>query len=206
MRNLLLVAASAATLQFSASHAGIILSPVSATASSEFSGSTDAGNTIDQSGLSANFVSGVDDFDTFLAGNPVHGWVFTGIEWFSSGGVPQSIWFDLGQIYNVDKWAGWIEDFHTYEFDISSSVDGLVYTPLGSIVPIDYPADQDYPAEVFMTPFTGRYFKMDFTRCGNLCGLGEVAFSVVEAEIPVPAALPLLLTGVAGLFALRRRA
>jgi len=51
----------------SAQGAGLILSPVSATASNTFSAIFSIDNITNQSGLSNGFVSGVDDFDAYIA-------------------------------------------------------------------------------------------------------------------------------------------
>src|SRR5882762_3494937 len=85
--------------------ASVITSPTGATASSTFiveGFDFDIGNTIDHSGLSANFISGVTDFDAYLAGSPIHAEVADLNEWFSAEGVTQaSIIYDLGSAQTV---------------------------------------------------------------------------------------------------------
>ena len=48
-------------------NAGVIVGPVGATATNEFSATFDIGNTIDQSGLSLNYVSLVTNFESYIA-------------------------------------------------------------------------------------------------------------------------------------------
>jgi len=66
--------------------AATIIAPVSATASSIFikpRSDYSIENTIDQSGLSLKYESGVTDFDDYLAGDPKHTSKANGNEWFS---------------------------------------------------------------------------------------------------------------------------
>jgi hypothetical protein len=186
----------------------VILSPVSATASSEFSSNFGIGFTIDRSGLSSGFTSGVDDFDAYLAGNPVHTYLAPNFEWFSSGGANAIVDYDLGALYSVDKFALWNEnDSGIGQFDLFASADGVTYTSLlTGISPIDNPADVDYPAEVFSlnSPTNLRYVRFDISGCPQPnpasfagCGIGEVAFNVNSVNDPVgdqsvPGPLPLL--------------
>ena len=75
---------------------------------------------IDQSGLSATYVSGVTDFDAFVAtathtSNPDMDWVST-----SARG---SVTFNLGSIFAIDRLAVW--NFGTGSGDISRESDYL---------------------------------------------------------------------------------
>jgi hypothetical protein len=72
----------------SQSWASTIISPVTAVATSQFISSSgndySIGNTIDQSGLSLpSFISGLTDFDSYLASKPTHTSNANGNEWFS---------------------------------------------------------------------------------------------------------------------------
>ena len=101
--------------QIGPAQASVITSPTGATASSTFIAAGfdfDIGNTIDHSGLSTNFISGVSDFDAYLAGNPMHTSLADHNEWFSQLGVTQaSIIYDLGSVKTVDRLALWNEEF-----------------------------------------------------------------------------------------------
>jgi len=205
--------------QIGPAQASVITSPTGATASSTFVFSGldfDIGNTIDHSGLSTNFISGVSDFDAYLAGNPMHTSLADHNEWFSQLGVPQaSIIYDLGSVKTVDRLALWNEEFSGFGTGrIAYSLDGQTFLSLISISPVDSPfdgspSDQPYGAQVFgWETVSARYFRFDVSGCPQpdgdpalLCGIGEVAFSVVQQEpplVPEPGTLSLLALGLAG--------
>ena len=205
--------------QIGPAQASVITSPTDATASSTFIAAGfdfDIGNTIDHSGLSANFINGVSDFDAYLAGNPMHTSVADHNEWFSQLGVTQaSIIYDLGSVKTVDRLALWNEEFSGFGTGrIAYSLDGQTFLSLISISPVDSPfdgspSDQPYGAQVFgWETVSARYFRFDVSGCPQpdgdpalLCGIGEVAFSVVQQEpplVPEPGTLSLLALGLAG--------
>lgn len=196
--------------QIGPAQASVITSPTGATASSTFVFSGldfDIGNTIDHSGLSTNFISGVSDFDAYLAGNPMHTSLADHNEWFSQLGVTQaSIIYDLGSVKTVDRLALWNEEFSGFGTGrIAYSLDGQTFLSLISISPVDSPfdgspSDQPYGAQVFgWETVSARYFRFDVSGCPQpdgdpalLCGIGEVAFSVLaqQAEVRGPEAVP----------------
>lgn len=210
----LAIAAGIACLSLPVAASTVIISPVAATASSEFSSQTSINNTIDQSGLSVGFTSGVDDFDAYFALNPLHSLTFT-TEWFTAEGVTSaSVVYDLGAIFNVVRFALWNEDAVGFgSADVAYSTDGIAYTSLGSLSGTDHPI-VDYPADIFNLSFTGRFFSMELSGCPQpngtgsaLCAIGEVAFGVSThaGVIPVPASLPLLLGALGMMLGLARR-
>ena len=113
-------------------NAGTILSPTAALASSEFSSDYSINNTIDQSGLSSGFVSGVTDFDTYLATNPTHNLLAFHNEWFTPEGVHSAqVDYNLGAIYNIDRLALWNEEFSGLSaFNILISSDNVNFISL----------------------------------------------------------------------------
>ena len=196
--------------------ASTIISPVAATASSEFGSANayDIGNTSDHSGLSAGFVSGVTDFDTYLAGNPTHTYIADDNEWFTATGVASAtVNYDLGSVYSIDRLALWNDEYSGISFlDISISLDNINFTTVASgLVPVDNPLYLDYGAEVFgFGSQSARYIQFDVGDCpqpdGNsslLCGIGEVAFST--SAVPIPAAVWLFGSGLLGLVGMARR-
>ena len=197
-------------------NANTILSPIAAVASSEFSLVFGINNTINQSGLSSNFVSGVTDFDTYLAINPTHSVLSSQNEWFTPEGIHSAqVNYDLGGIYNIDKLALWNEEASGIgAFNISVSSDNTNFSLLSAgLMPFNNPLDSDYLAEVFLFGSTSaRYVRFDITDCPQAnsifdgCGIGEVAFSGELSPIPVPAALPLMASalGAFGLVGRRR--
>lgn len=204
---LLLVAAAGA-------HAAVIRSPVSATASSQFSADFAIGNIIDQSGLGVGFTSGVDDFDDYLALDPTHAFESVGNEWFSQmGDTSATLTFDLGGVFRIDRMALWNEEFSGIgAFDLALSEDGASFTTVASgWMPADNPPAMAYAAEVFgLTPASARFVRLDVSGCPQpsggaepLCGLGEIAFST--RVVPEPGAAGLVALGL-GILAVRRRA
>lgn len=215
MRTLLSAALTTALLPLSA-QAATIVSAVSVTPSSE-RGNVPAVNTINQSGLSAGYVSGVTDFDTYISTNPTHTLIAQNNEWFSDfGNLTPTLTFDLGSVLTIDRIALWAEESSGFSTAVlSSSTDGVNFGNLGTINPVDNPL-ADYPAEVFGFAATAmQFFRMDMSGCPqpdpgvtNECSLGEIAFSSVDpttTPIPVPAGAILLGSVLAGGLAAARR-
>jgi hypothetical protein len=176
-----------------------ILSPVSAVASSDVTCCSIL-KTIDQSALSINFNSGIDNFDTYMAGNPLHNAaVFD--EWFTAPQVSSAVvTYDLGAIYDVKKMALWNEESAGIgPFNLLTSINNINYTLIVSgLTATDHAAStNNYPADVFMVGSHARYIRLDIQSCpqsGNGyegCGIGEVAFGV-----PSPASLSLFGLGL----------
>lgn len=190
-------------------YATVILSPTAATASSETSGGYGIGNTINQSGLSAGFTSGVTNFDTYLAGNPTHTTTAAGNEWFSAYGVTSAtVTYDLGTAWAIDRLALWNEESAGIGmFNVFVSLDGVTFTQVGfNLAPFDNPLT-DYPAQVFgLGLHTARYVRMDVSGCPqpdpggyDSCAIGEVAFSAASAtSVPEPGSLAIFGAGLAG--------
>jgi len=182
-------------------------------------GNVDIGNSIDQSGLSSGYTSGVTDFDTYLGGNPSHSFAALGNEWFASSAVTTgSVDFDLGGVYSLDRIAIWNEDAAgVSRLDIYTSLDSLfaVNTFVGTFSLTNNTRNADYLADVLsLAAITGaRYVRFDILGAypdeggaANQASLGEVAFSV--SPVPVPAAVWLFGTALIGLagFGKRRKA
>jgi len=196
--------------QLAPAQASVITSPTGATASSEFSADYDIGNTIDQSGLNVTFISGVSDFDAYLAGHPMHTPIAFNNEWFTALNVTQAtVTYDLGSAKLVDRLALWNEEFSGFGTGrISYSLDGLTFLSLITISPIDSPANLAYGAQVFgWEAVSARFFRFDVSGCPQpdgdpspLCGIGEVAFSVngPPPRVAEPGTLMLLALGLAG--------
>ena len=203
--------------------AGTIVGAVSAIIDSGDPSSTpsengDIADTYNQNGLSANYTSGVTDFDTFV-GSTNHTMIFSGFEWFSDFGTDSAqVTYDLGSVMSIDKMALWNEEFSGIGLlDLLVSTDGLLFVSLlPGLTPTDNPpfdgsTSVSYLADVFSFATTSlRYMRLAMSGCpqpnGNSyqsCSIGEVAFST--STVPIPAALPLFVAGLGGLTWLSRR-
>ena len=191
-----------------------IFGATSGTINSGGSGSGTLTETLNQAGLSSNYISGVTDFDTYVA-TATHTNFFSGFEWFSNSGTTAAmVTYDLGMNYLVNKMALWNEESSGIGLlNLLVSTDGINFTALlSNLFPTDNPLGPQYLADVFtFGPTTFRYLRMDMSGCPQAlpgsfraCAIGEVAFNEVAA-VPVPAALPLLLAGLGALGVLRSR-
>ena len=174
-------------------------------------------NMINQAGLLAAYTSGVTDFNTYLATNPLHTVDAFCCEWFSPDGVMSgSLTFDLGAIYQVDRVAAWADEFAGFgTTNVFSSLDNSAFTLVGTFTPTNHLSlaqggPLTYGADVAALLVTnGRYIRFDISgpqvpRDYNGLGIGEVAFSVSTA-VPEPTSLMLLGCGLFGIRRLRRR-
>lgn len=197
-----------------AASAGVIRSAVSATASSEFSSSYNIVRAINQSGLSSGYVSGVDNFATYMATNPTHTPSAANNEWFTASGVRSAVaTFDLGSLYSLSGAALWVEESWASHSGVSFLVssNGVDFTSvMNNLTLADHPLS-DYPATVYnFAAVNARYFQIAFGNCAvDGCSLGEIAFNTADATsntrpVPAPMSGALLLTGLAGLYFSRK--
>lgn len=190
--------------------AGVVLQPVAATTDLGHSLAFSPDKVRDQSGLSGGYISGVTDFDAYIATNPMH--AAGNAHWLSAfGGLTGNFDFDLGGTFTVESLALWnigngkISGVRGFALLADDNAAFSSPTSLGT-----FEADPGLsgpPAEVFtFTPTEAAYMRLVITSNGGseeFTGFGEAAFEV--AVTPEPAALLLLGVGLAGL-ALRHRA
>jgi hypothetical protein len=155
---------------------------------------------IDQTGLSATYVSGVTDFATFTASTTHHSQ--PGNDWMSLTTFG-SVTFDLGSLIPVDEVAIW--NFGGVGVDINlgitrftllASTDAgfLSPTTLGTFKP-RVSAITPNPAQIFgFAPTTAQFFRVQDVRslkAGSI-GLGEIAFGRFTTATPTTAATTLI--------------
>lgn len=197
-------------------HAAAIISATGATINSGGPGFGSITDTINQSGLSATYTSGVTDFATYLASNPLHTSTFGGFEWFSNqGSTSASVTYDLGSVKVIDALALWNEESSGIGLlDLLTSTDGVNFSPLVSgLVPTDHATLDSYPADVFaFGSVSAQYVRFDMSRCPQpnigsfaACAIGEVAFREGNLAVPTPGGLALLGLGLAALAGVRRK-
>jgi hypothetical protein len=188
-----------------------IFSPTAVTGNTmgNFDSSRHISFTIDQSGLSAGFTSGVTDFATYMAGSPTHTFDSAtppNSAWFSASGTPTgNIEYDLGQMLNIRQLVLWADDFHAPSAITVFTADNPAFTGatnVGSFAPSD-PADTTpLPAQVFdLTDSFNRYVRIQVTAThstAQLTGWGEAAFDASVAAVPEPATLTVLGMGLVG--------
>jgi F5/8 type C domain/PEP-CTERM motif len=193
--------------------AGPILSPTSAVINSGGPGFGDINNTLNHAGLLVGFTSGVTDFDTYMAANPLHTFIFACCEWFSEANTTSaSVTYDLGAASNIDALALWNEESSGIgTLNLFTSLDGISFSLLvAGLLPTDHNhGDFDYPADVFsFGSVNARYIRFDMSDCPQpdndfpSCAIGEVAFRTAAA--PEPGSLALLGIGL-GALVLRNR-
>jgi hypothetical protein len=208
--------------------ASTIVAPINAVASTTFISAQRNDysilHTIDKSGLSAPYVSGVTDFDFYLADNPTHTSLADKNEWFSKdyslepGFISQTVTYDFGALTSINGFALWNEEFagigNTQLW--WAAADG-VFTLFDTIFPADSAfGSPSYSAEEFEfdNAIDMWFFRLVILDCpgppssassNRLCGIGEIAFSAdlgpkdSNSIVPLPAAFPLLASAL-GLF------
>ena len=189
---------------------GVIIAPVTATIDVGGPGFGSIDNTINQAGLFSGYVSGVTNFDTYIASNPMHTSTFACCEWFSNSGTSAAqVTYDFGSMVTIDRLALWNEE--------SSGIAHLVLDAPGHAAfltadPIDNPL-ASYPAEVFsFAPLTTRYITFEMSGCPQpnpgsfpACAIGEVAFrTAAGGGVPEPATWAMMLVGFGGMGAMLR--
>lgn len=199
-----------------AAQAGPVIQATSATSSlGSYSAQYLPGYAIDQSGLSAGYISGVTDFATYVATTTSVAGGSSFNTWFSSAGVLTGNFdFALGGAQTIQSFALWddpqaaLQGVNNFTLLASNTSSFATSINLGTFTALD----TDIHAQVFnFAPTTASYVRMQInSNFGStfVTGFVEGAFQGASAPptaIPEPFTLSLFGTGLAGVVALRRR-
>jgi hypothetical protein len=193
--------------------ADVVLSAQSVISAPPVLGAFSFDRTIDQSGLTVGYLSGVTNFGTYVAGLPTHVGSNSPPNFAaSSTTAPQNVDFDLGNSYSVNELAFW-----NYPFDHPGSVSSMsIFTAsnalftsalfVGSFNPVIDGDGTTNTVQVFDLIDSGaRFVRLTVTAADSEgFGFSEIAFGVSPAQVPEPSSLVLFGVSLLG-FAMSRR-
>ncbi len=220
LRGLLAILASCALIQ--TAQADVMLSAQSVVAAPATLGLFTFGTTINQSGLSQLYTSGVTDFETYVAADPLHYQNSTPPNFaYSPTTAPFNVDYALGGTYSVNQLVLWNYPFpnsaglNQFEVYTSNDVAFVTETLVGSFTAADNGFNAGFyninHAEVFDLADTNaayvRIRALSNYRGSGGVGFSEIAFGgdAVSQNVPEPAAPALVLVGLLALTGIRRR-
>ncbi len=219
----------ASCLAHTAVSAATIIRPTSATVLNNATASGSIANAFNMSGLTMPYSAGITDFDQYFARTPAPAHNPNSGEWIGTVGLTTGqVTFDMGAAVGFDRLALWNEDrFGITQLALSTSLDGVVFTPLGSFAPGDNTYLASYRAEIFsFAPLEARFVRFAMSDCRQTaaslraCALGEVAFRsavvpvvqppvtppVVGSAVPEPSTWAMMLMGFGAIGSIVRQA
>lgn len=195
----------------------VIVQPVAASSTHTSYTGGEIGRTIDQSGLSIGYTSGVTDFDAYVGSSPWHTDIFFGNEWWvDDGSTTDVLIYDLGAVYMVDRVALWNEESAGLDSvtvttatasDFSDAMGGGGFTATEWVSGWYLPDVHTLAGGVRAT----RYVRLDVTAdpTPSNTGLGGVPYlsmgEFAVSAVPEPATFAALGLGAAVLLRRRKR-
>ena len=219
MRNLqkVLVPLALAAAAVSSAQAGVVMSAASVLSAPTTIGGFTFARTIDQSGLTIGYVSGVTDFATYISGAPRHVGSNSPENYAATNATVGPVDYDMGASVGLLQLAFWNYPFSSngpvLDFDILTSDDANFGTSTlaGSFIVANDGSSIGPPGnavQVFdLLDSTARYVRFTNISLQSNAGFGwsEVAFDVGASAVPEPGTLALVLGGFAGLLIRRNR-
>jgi hypothetical protein len=171
---------------------------------------------IDQSGLSANYTSGVTDFDIYAATNPTHTGSsttsgVTGTGALDLGVQAAFIDLDFGTTLQFTDFGLWNDEdgqgIKDFDIIISNVADFSSFTTLGTYTATVGPSDP-IPLQLFdLAPTTGQYVRVNMlsTHGSVNINFGEYLFGANSTSVPEPSIIALFALGLFGIGFTRKR-
>jgi hypothetical protein len=196
-----------------ASGIGTIIQPVSASTNMGWVANYEPFRAIDQSGLAANYVSGVTDFTGFApstatvnGGAPLN-------SWYSQPGVfTGNFDFALGGSYSIDSFSLWndpltmgqgINQFRLYGDDNAAFSSPALMATFNA--PAGTPDPMNFGLWFLFSPYTVSHVRMEIvSNHGSTLNVGFVEAAFGTGIIPAPSGLALLLPGALWMHRRRR--
>lgn len=202
MKALFLAALATVALAAVPTNAGVVIGAIGVTASaglpSGYSAPTALGNIINQSGLSANYVSGVTDFATYTATTTACYGCTPGSDYFAElggvAGMPATITFSFAGPVTLNSIAVWNQQGSASlrTFDLLNGTTLLGSFAMPTLIGQTLPAVFNF-APITLGNITMRITSNDGYANGTM--MNEVAFNGSVAAVPEPATWALMIGG-----------
>jgi hypothetical protein len=200
-------------------NAGVIISPNQILSAPTATYGTNANNIINQNTLSIPFVSGVTDFDSYIASNPTDKYSTTSTFQFANTPPTQTIDMSLGGLFTIESLAFWnlgggfLNNVASFNLLAANNPGFVGATTLLSNQAANFNMGPFYAVlpEVFaFAPTSATNVRFEILSAGGVVSstaFNEVAFEAQAAAVPEPSSLAIfgIGAGVMGLVTIRRR-
>lgn len=195
-----------------AAQAGVMLQPASASTNMGNFGTYEPVRAVNQSGLSAPYVSGTTDFESYVPATRTVSGASSFNSWFSQSSTTGNFDLDLGGSFSIYALALWndhqptaAQGVRTFTLLAANNPSFSGATTLGSYTTTPIVSEPNNFGQIFsFAPVTASYVRLVITaNYGSTLttGFTEVAL----AQVPAPGAALLMGLGLVGASARRRR-